>query len=1034
MRLNTLHLDGFGHFHQHAIGELEGPITVLYGPNEAGKSTLLAFIRAILFGFPKRYKSHYPALAGGRHGGRIALSTDQGTPYLVERYAGRAGGLQVIGPTGPASDSGTLLRRLIGPATSDLFKTVFAFSLEDLHEVVSFQGSSIYSAGQGAPSFPALKKSLADKKSDIYLTRGRVQEVPRLLASLQQIEQQLKGVEGNVDSYRNLTYRRSAIGKQLNVTQTDQLQVAARLAEITRLLDGWDDWIALTNCESRLQELPGIQQFPEDAVPRLEGLEAQLRQARDDLNAETEQLRLAKESASVVVPDEGLVNDATVVDEIRRARDRFDSSTKDLPDRQSDLRGLEAAIADGLRELGQGWRESDLEACDTSLVVRSQVDNWKERLAKSLESHQEAKVRLSQDVRVLQDLELDLQEANDKMPTDSPLLESEAITDRQRILSRARRRFEDYQRELPDYRALVEQLNALDTSFESLPTVSGRPNLALLLLLGLASAFVASGVLLGGNALPMGIAVGMVAVITVVYLLWTSRRPKSDASSPMAMVLQQQVASAEENVVVVRQLLNESADELGLAERPDASSLDSEDGALESARIALEAWRESQARVDDVTRRIKSQKQRVETSGQQHQEAETFALHQHQAWQDWLGKRRLDQSMTPDAMVTLMARVDTIRVSLSEAHRMQERIDAIERNIFGFCRQVASLASRHGVHVDRSDHQRMGSVADNLIARTDQAQLQVTRREQAKDSEELSQSNLKRQEQRFQSVKREISDLLESGSTDDPEVFRRRARQYQERMQLRQERDLHLRNLERLSGPDDRLTSLRESLSASEPSQLEAEYRELSQHQKALEERRDGLRQKLGGIDAEVARLNSEQESSVLRVRRSALLAELREHAREWSRLTIAETLLEKTRQKFERERQPSVIRHAQDFFARVTGQRYPRLYAPIGEQTITVIDSTGGTKQPSELSRGTREQLYLALRFGLIREYGEHAEGLPIVIDEALVNFDSQRARAAARGFAELSGTNQILVFTCHSATADVFCDVAGAQLMQVS
>ena len=182
-----------------------------------------------------------------------------------------------------------------------------------------------------------------------------------------------------------------------------------------------------------------------------------------------------------------------------------------------------------------------------------------------------------------------------------------------------------------------------------------------------------------------------------------------------------------------------------------------------------------------------------------------------------------------------------------------------------------------------------------------------------------------------------------------------------------------------------------------------------------LTPRRNTLREERGGVDAELAQLTSEEESSALRIRRSTLEEQLREHAREWSRLTIAEALLEKTRQRFEQERQPSVIRHAQDFFSGVTGRRYQRLYAPIGEQTITVSDATGASKQPGELSRGTREQLYLALRFGLIREFGEHAERLPVVVDEALVNFDPERARLAAESFAQLAETNQVLVFTCH-------------------
>ena len=162
------------------------------------------------------------------------------------------------------------------------------------------------------------------------------------------------------------------------------------------------------------------------------------------------------------------------------------------------------------------------------------------------------------------------------------------------------------------------------------------------------------------------------------------------------------------------------------------------------------------------------------------------------------------------------------------------------------------------------------------------------------------------------------------------------------------------------------------------------------------------------------------------------LIERLREDAREWSRLTIAGVILERTQRKFEQERQPSVIRHAEEFFSNVTGRRYTRLFAPIGEQTITVTDASGRDRRPAELSRGTREQLYLALRFGLIREFGEHAERLPVVVDEALVNFDPARASLAAGAFAKLSESNQVLVFTCHHTIADMFAN-EGAQVLEI-
>ena len=55
-------------------------------------------------------------------------------------------------------------------------------------------------------------------------------------------------------------------------------------------------------------------------------------------------------------------------------------------------------------------------------------------------------------------------------------------------------------------------------------------------------------------------------------------------------------------------------------------------------------------------------------------------------------------------------------------------------------------------------------------------------------------------------------------------------------------------------------------------------------------------------------------------------------------------------------------------------------------------------------------------------------------MVDEALVNFDPERARLAAEAFAQLSETNQVLVFTCHPSTAEMFADAAGAQVIDIS
>ena len=50
MKITDIKIDGFGVWHDLAIRGLSPELTVFYGPNEAGKSTLMQFIRSVLYG------------------------------------------------------------------------------------------------------------------------------------------------------------------------------------------------------------------------------------------------------------------------------------------------------------------------------------------------------------------------------------------------------------------------------------------------------------------------------------------------------------------------------------------------------------------------------------------------------------------------------------------------------------------------------------------------------------------------------------------------------------------------------------------------------------------------------------------------------------------------------------------------------------------------------------------------------------------------------------------------------------------------
>ena len=73
-------------------------------------------------------------------------------------------------------------------------------------------------------------------------------------------------------------------------------------------------------------------------------------------------------------------------------------------------------------------------------------------------------------------------------------------------------------------------------------------------------------------------------------------------------------------------------------------------------------------------------------------------------------------------------------------------------------------------------------------------------------------------------------------------------------------------------------------------------------------------------------------------------------------------------------------------------------------------------------LSAGTADQLYLATRLAICDLVLPADRAVPIVLDDALANFDDERCAAALRWLRQEAERRQILLFTCHSREAEFF------------
>jgi len=124
------------------------------------------------------------------------------------------------------------------------------------------------------------------------------------------------------------------------------------------------------------------------------------------------------------------------------------------------------------------------------------------------------------------------------------------------------------------------------------------------------------------------------------------------------------------------------------------------------------------------------------------------------------------------------------------------------------------------------------------------------------------------------------------------------------------------------------------------------------------------------------------------------------------------------------RERHRSaMLDDASRAFAMITGGAYDGLAVQPAEREERLIAriAGGGSRAAADLSKGTRFQLYLALRLAGHRAFAATRAPLPFLADDILETFDEARAEAALRLLVEMARTGQVICLTHHRHLADM-------------
>ncbi len=145
-----------------------------------------------------------------------------------------------------------------------------------------------------------------------------------------------------------------------------------------------------------------------------------------------------------------------------------------------------------------------------------------------------------------------------------------------------------------------------------------------------------------------------------------------------------------------------------------------------------------------------------------------------------------------------------------------------------------------------------------------------------------------------------------------------------------------------------------------------------------------------------------------------------------WAVARLGVTLLHRALERYRQEHQDPVLAHASLAFAALTGGRYVRIVPELGDGKerlrLAALRNDGTLHVASVLSEGTRDQLYLAMRFGTLEARAEDGSlPLPIVLDDVFVNFDEERTAAGLAQLASLVLFTDVVYFTHHERVVEL-------------
>ncbi|MEW4529184.1 AAA family ATPase [Maioricimonas sp. JC845] len=357
----------------------------------------------------------------------------------------------------------------------------------------------------------------------------------------------------------------------------------------------------------------------------------------------------------------------------------------------------------------------------------------------------------------------------------------------------------------------------------------------------------------------------------------------------------------------------------------------------------------------------------------------------------------------------------------TESRRLSERIEQMNQSATEFEDEVRATASRLAPELADEPAETITRELNHRLQKATglEAQYGSHVKQKKKIEGELDEATRKIQE-----LQAQLDQLCRVAGCSQPDELEQVWQTFLRRRELEGRRASVEKQLRQLAGG----RTVQEFVSEAEqedPDLLSSRIKELQERIEELDSELDGVRDTIAEERQELKQWGGSDAAAEAAEQCQQTIAALEEKIHEFAVLHVASRVLSVGMEQYRKRNQGPILGRASELFARLTGGSFSELQPDMnddGKPILTGVRADGKVALPVEaMSDGTHDQLFLALRIASVENWNAHHEPMPFIVDDVLLSFDDDRARAALSVLAELSQSTQVIFFTHHQHLVDL-------------